>query len=119
MKKKPVKKSGPSTGGKVTSRVNESDSKNKKVPVTSVTPKSTTAKASKKTMTGARKVVGAVAATAIPAAKVASNVGKSKAAKAALDKVISDKAAKFGMSPADFKKSADEYARLLAKITKK
>ena len=117
--KKIVKRSGPSTGGKVTSRVNESDSKNKKVPVTSVTPRATTAKASKKTMTGARKVVGSAVATAVPATRVASAVGKSRAAKVALDKVISDKAAKFGISPAAFKKSAEEYARLASRLNKK
>jgi hypothetical protein len=84
-KKKIVKKSGSSTGGKVISRVNESDSKNKKVPVTSVTPKATTAKASKKTMTGTRKVVGALAA-ATPigrGVKVASSATKSARATAA------------------------------------
>jgi hypothetical protein len=85
MKKKPVKKSGASTGGKVVSRVNEADSKNKKVPVTSVTPKATTAKASQKTMTGARKVVGAAAA-ATPVGrgvKTASSAVKSARATAA------------------------------------
>jgi hypothetical protein len=83
--KKPVKRSGASTGGKVVSRVNESDSKNKKVPVTSVTPRATTAKASQKTMTGARKVVGAAAA-ATPVGrgvKVASSAVKSARATAA------------------------------------
>lgn len=79
MKKKPVKKSGPSTGGKVVSRVNESDSKNKQVPVTSVTPKLTTAKASQKTMTGARKAVGAIAAAATGVGGVA-RVAASRAA---------------------------------------
>jgi hypothetical protein len=71
MKKKPVKKSGASTGGKVVSRVNEADSKNKQVPVTSVTPRSTTAKASQKTMTGARKAVAGAAAIATGGAGVA------------------------------------------------
>jgi hypothetical protein len=83
--KKPVKRSGASTGGKVISRVNEADSKNKKVPVTSVTPRATTAKASAKTMTGSRKVVGALAA-ATPigrAAKTAGTVAKSARASAA------------------------------------
>jgi hypothetical protein len=79
MKKKPVKKSGPSTGGKVVSRVNEADSKNKKVPVTSVTPKATTAKASKKTMTGARKTVAA-AATALPVGRAVKTVQSARAA---------------------------------------
>lgn len=67
-KKKPVKKSGPSTGGKVTSRVRDEDSGNKKVPVTSVTPKATTPKPSTKRVAGTRKVVGAIAA-ATPAGR--------------------------------------------------
>lgn len=115
-KKKPVKKSGPSTGGKVTSRMEDTD---KKVPVTSVTPKSTVSKPSAKQVKGTRKVVGAAVAAAVPAARVASTIGKSRAAKAALDKLVSDKAAKLGMSPAAFKKSAEEYARLAARINKK
>jgi hypothetical protein len=80
--KKPVKRSGASTGGKVVSRVNEADSKNKQVPVTSVTPKATTAKASQKTMTGARKVVGAVVA--------ATPVGRAGKAAATAAKKASD-----------------------------
>ena len=90
--KKIVKRSGPSTGGKVTSRVNESDSKNKKVPVTSVTPKATTAKASKKTMTGARKAVAGAAAIATGGAGAAARgayVGARAASRAEVKSAVS------------------------------
>ena len=80
MKKKPVKKSGPSTGGKVTSRIKDTD---KKVPVTSVTPRVTTSKPSAAQVAGTRKVVGAIASAtvggkAVKATQKAVNLAKIK-----------------------------------------
>jgi hypothetical protein len=59
-KKKP--KPGPSTGGKVTSRMKDTG---KKVPVTSVTPRATVSKPSKAQISGTRKVVGALTSATV------------------------------------------------------
>lgn len=89
--KKPVKKSGPSTGGSVTSRVRDKDSGNKKVPVTSVTPKVTTPKVSAQRAAGTRKAVAgaAMAATGVGGlARVAAAKAASKALTPATKKIM-------------------------------
>ena len=88
---KPVKKSGPSTGGSVTSRVRDKDSGNKKVPVTSVTPKATTPKPSAGRVAGTRRAVAgaAMAATGVGGvARVAATKAASKALTPATKKVM-------------------------------